>query len=67
MAGSGILDLRFGIWNWGFFENAGISHGFEIIFGVKMGGFVFKNFVFDIISWDFGVLMDTWYGGTLFG
>ena len=45
----------------------GISHGFEIIFGVKMGGFGWRILVFDGVMWDLGVLMDTWYGGTLLG
>ena len=45
----------------------GISHTFEIIFGVKMGK-IFRGIVdFDSVRWDFGVSKDTWYSGTLFG
>ena len=45
----------------------GISHTFEIIFGVKMGKIYGEIFVFGGVSGDLGVSMDTWYGGMLFG
>ena len=45
----------------------GILRGFEIYFGVKMGGLVWGIFVFGGASRDFGGCMDTWYSGTLFG